>query len=108
MTEAMQRAIDIKPALDRLVVNPQHNSSRGPKLKQFKLTDQEWSFVSLLNKILQVCGFYFIVALFICTYIVLAELFEDNTTHLTDFDTASTRSDPSHRRPHQAARQEDC
>lgn len=51
MTEAMQRAIDIRSALDRLVDNPQHNNNCGPKLKQFKLTDDEWDFVLLLNKI---------------------------------------------------------
>lgn len=62
MAEAMQRAIEIRPALDRLVEIPQHNSSRGPKLKQFKLTEEEWSFTVLLNKILQVRPFILIHA----------------------------------------------
>lgn len=51
MTLAMQ------PTLDHLVDSPQHNSNHGPKLKQFKLTDEEWSFITRLNKILQVRSF---------------------------------------------------
>ncbi len=69
MTQAMQRALDIKPALDHLVDYPQHNTSHGPKLRQFKLSDEEWNFVALLCKILQVRVFYFIIYLFSLTFV---------------------------------------
>ena len=54
VTEAMERAIFLQPALDKLVDAPQHNTLRSMKLSRFKLNDSEWEVLRQLQPILQV------------------------------------------------------
>ncbi|TDL13115.1 hypothetical protein BD410DRAFT_735692 [Rickenella mellea] len=50
---ALERAIYLQPALDKLTVMDQFNTSRGTKLKKYKLSKEEWEVLKQLNPILQ-------------------------------------------------------
>ncbi|TDL13925.1 hypothetical protein BD410DRAFT_686493, partial [Rickenella mellea] len=50
---ALQRALHLQLALDKLVMAKQFNTSRGVKLKKYKLSTDEWGILTQLSPILQ-------------------------------------------------------
>ncbi|TDL14850.1 hypothetical protein BD410DRAFT_733533 [Rickenella mellea] len=50
---ALKRALVLQPAIDKLVTMDQHNTSRGPKLKKYQLSKNEWDILKQLSPLLQ-------------------------------------------------------
>ena len=55
VAEAMERAIYLQPALDKLVDAPHHNTWKSMRLAKYKLKESEWEVLKQLQPILQVC-----------------------------------------------------
>lgn len=55
MAESIGRALYLRPAIEKLLDLPQHNSTRGNRLRRFKLKDAEWDILMRLHAILKVC-----------------------------------------------------
>jgi hypothetical protein len=52
--ELIQRALELKEALDILVVNAEHNKTRGVRLRRFRLSSNEWVVLEQLSPLLEV------------------------------------------------------
>ena len=58
VAEALERALEIELAIDKLVMLDQCNTSRGAKLKKYKLSTEEWRVLKELQPILKVHHFF--------------------------------------------------
>ena len=58
VAEALERAIYLQPALDKLVEAPQHNTLRSMRLSRFKLKESEWNILQQLQPILMVYSYF--------------------------------------------------
>ena len=54
VTMMLKRAVYLRKALDKLVVQPRHNTSRSAQLERFKLSNAEWDVLLQLLPILEV------------------------------------------------------
>ncbi|EAU89851.2 hypothetical protein CC1G_07003 [Coprinopsis cinerea okayama7 len=50
--ELLDRALELRAALDRLCLMPEHNRSRGARLKQYRLSPDEWKVLEQLAPLL--------------------------------------------------------
>lgn len=52
--ELIQRALDLKDALNILVIKAEHNCPRGVRLQRFRLSQAEWTLLDELSPLLEV------------------------------------------------------
>ena len=52
--ELIQRALELKDALNILVIKAEHNRPRGVRLQRFRLTQVEWTLLAELSPLLEV------------------------------------------------------
>lgn len=55
--DVIPRALDLRPALDRLMSQSKHNKGKG-SLGKLKLSSVEWSLLQKLMPMLQVCSLF--------------------------------------------------
>lgn len=80
MCDVIVRAIELRPALDRLLVQPKHN--KGPVKKQLGrllLSSAEWDLLDLLKPTLLVC----IPSLSLCFLLTLFQIFQYATKRMS-------------------------
>ena len=53
--ELIQRALELKGALNILVIKAEHNRPRGVRLQRFRLSQSEWALLAELSPLLEVC-----------------------------------------------------
>ena len=54
--ELLERALQLREALNLLVISEQHNRPRSARLKCFQLTKHEWELLEKLFPLLEVCS----------------------------------------------------
>ena len=52
--ELLERALQLREALNLLVISEQHNRPRSARLKHFQLSKQEWDLLDKLFPLLEV------------------------------------------------------
>lgn len=70
----IKRAIELQPALNRLVAMEEHNRTRSARLKRYQLTRQEWGLLTQLYPLLEVCSSS------LCLHIITADTNSDILT----------------------------
>jgi hypothetical protein len=56
--ELVGRALELRKAINLLVISEQHNKSRSARLKRFQLTNREWDLLEKLFPLLEVLVYY--------------------------------------------------
>lgn len=105
MTSAIERAIELRPALDGLFAMGKYDKGRkAGGLKHCRLEEEEWDLLSQLDSVLGVSNHSFWPLAFISAdfarllmhLLAISGLPICNSAHLEDQHTTSSRGDPRH------------